>query len=108
MLFHAAERGEPVVFSVVRPGVPVLEARQRGAAGARGDQRRLCVQAVPRQRQAEAGAGVCGGQVMANLLEILPELEERHDVKIVAVTSPQLFEELRQSDPNEGRRDPVR
>ena len=36
---------------------------------------------------------------MANLLEILPELEERHDVKIIAVTSPQLYEELRKSDP---------
>jgi len=28
---------------------------------------------------------------MANLLEILPELEERHDVKIVAVTSPPII-----------------
>ena len=36
---------------------------------------------------------------MANVLDILPELEERSDVKIVAVTSPQLFEELRRTDP---------
>jgi transketolase len=99
MLFHAAEMGEPVVFSVVRPGVPVLK---------RGN-------GIPPAREAINGAyvfkpfratgkpklvlAVCGGQVMANLLEILPELEERHDVKIIAVTSPQLFEELRKTDP---------
>lgn len=99
MLFLAAERGEPVAFSVVRPGVPVL---RRGNG-------------VPPAREAINGAyvfkpfsgsgkpklvlAVCGGQVMANLLEILPGLEERNDVKIIAVTSPQLFEELRKKDP---------
>jgi transketolase len=99
MLFLAAERGEPVVFSAVRPGTPVLK---------RGN-------GVPPAREAVNGAyvfhpfrengkpkrvlAVCGGQVMANLLGILPELEERWDVKIVAVTSPELFEELRQRDP---------
>jgi transketolase len=99
MLFYAAERGEPVAFSVVRPPVPVLK---------RGD-------GVPPAREAINGAyvfkpftgngkqklalAICGGQVMANVLQILPEIESLADVKIVAVTSPQLFEELRQRDP---------
>ena len=99
MLFHAASRGEPVVFSAVRPGTPVLK---------RGD-------GVPPAREAINGAyvfkpfrengkrrlvlAIAGGQVMANVLEILPDLEERADVKIIAVTSPQLFEELRRTDP---------
>ncbi len=99
MLFHAARRGEPVVFSAVRPGTPVL---RRGGG-------------VPPAREAVNGAYVfrafrdndkpkkvlvvSGGQVMANLLEILPEIEKRFDVKIVAVTSPQLYEELRRNDP---------
>jgi transketolase len=99
MLFHAAARGEPVVFSVVRPGVPVL---RRG-------------EGVPPARAAIDGAYVfrpfrangkprkvlviSGGQVMANVLEILPEIEADWDVKIVAVTSPQLFEEMRRNDP---------
>jgi transketolase len=99
MLFHAASRGEPVVFSAVRPGTPVLK---------RGD-------GVPPARAAVDGAyvfrafrgnnkpkkvlAISGGQVMANTLQILPELEERYDVKIVAVTSPQLYEELRRTDP---------
>jgi transketolase len=99
MLFHAARRGEPVVFSAVRPGTPVF---RRGNG-------------VPPAREAINGAYVfkafrdndlpkkvlvvCGGQVMANLLEVLPEIEKRWDVKIVAVTSPQLFEDLRKNDP---------
>ena len=41
---------------------------------------------------------VSGGQVLANVLEILPEIEINYDVKIVAVTSPELFEELRQTN----------
>jgi len=103
MLFLAAQRGEPVVFSVVRPGVPVL-TRGNG---------------VPPAREAVNGAYVfkpfrengkprkvlviSGGQVMSNTLEILPEIEERFDVKIVAVTSPQLYEELRRDDPDKAR-----
>jgi transketolase len=99
MLFLAAKRGEPVAFSAVRPGTPVFR---------RGD-------GVPAARAACDGAYVfkafrdndkpkkvyvvSGGQVMANLLSILPELERRYDVKIIAVTSPELFEELRRTDP---------
>jgi len=99
MLFHAASRRQPVAFSVVRPPVPVFK---------RGD-------GVPPAREAVngayvfkpyAGSGrrklavvVCGGQVMANVLAALPELERAADIKIVAVTSPELFEELRREDP---------
>ena len=114
MLFHAAERGEPVAFSVARPPTPVLK-RGNGIPPAieaingayvfrqfRGNGKRKLVLAV------------CGGQVMANLLEVLPEIEETADVKIVAVTSPQLYEELRARDPKKaneillGRRAAVR
>ena len=99
MLFLAAQRGEPVAFSCTRPGTPVLK---------RGD-------GVPAAREAINGAyvfkpyrengkpkkalAISGGQVMHNALEILPEIEEQFDIKIVAVTSPQLYEELRRKDP---------
>jgi transketolase len=42
---------------------------------------------------------VCGGQMMANVLATVPELEHEADIKVVAVTSPQLYEELRVRDP---------
>jgi transketolase len=99
MLFYAAKRREPVVFSAVRPGTPVLK---------RGN-------GIPPAREAVNGAYVfkpfresgkpkkilvvAGGQVMANVLEILPDLEEKRDIKIVAVTSPQLWEDLRRDNP---------
>jgi transketolase len=101
MLFHAAKQGDPVAFSVARPPTPVL-ARGNGIPPAieaikgayvfrphRGNGKRKLVLAV------------CGGQVMANLLEVLPDIEETADVKIVAVTSPQLYEELRARDPKQ-------
>jgi transketolase len=100
MLFYALEKGEPIALSVMRPATPVLK---------RGD-------GVPLAREATNGAYVfkpfkengkkkivlviCGGQVMANILEILPELESNGlDIKIVAVTSPELYEELCERDP---------
>ena len=99
MLFYAAQRGEPVAFSVARPGTPVLK---------RGDGVPPAIEAINGAYTFHSFRGngkrklvlvVCGGQVMANVLEVLPEIEERADVKIVAVTAPQLFEELRQRDP---------
>ncbi len=99
MLFHAAKQGEPVALSVARPGTPVLKRGQgippaieaiNGAyvfRGYRGNGKRKMVLAV------------CGGQVMVNVLEVLPQIEENADVKIVAVTSPQLYEDLRKSNP---------
>ncbi|OGZ34078.1 MAG: hypothetical protein A2Y98_03330 [Candidatus Portnoybacteria bacterium RBG_19FT_COMBO_36_7] len=106
MLFYALERGEPVAFSVMRPPTPVLV---RGPSTGSGQ-----AYSVPPAREAINGAyvykpfsnngkpkkilAVCGGQVMANILEILPELEDNLDIKIIAVTSPELFEELRARD----------
>ena len=105
MLFFALAKQEPVAFSVMRPNTPVFK---RGA-GAYGDYK------VPEARSAVNGAyvfkpfsengkkkvvlAVCAGQVMANILEILPDLEKEADIKIVAVTSPELFVELRRNDP---------
>ena len=99
MLFYAAERGEPVAFSVVRPGVPVLK-RGDGTPPAREAINGAYVFKPYRgNRKPKRVLAISGGQAMANALEILPELEESFDVKIIAVTSPQLFEELRQKDP---------
>ena len=99
MLFHAARRGEPVVFCAVRPGTPVLK-RGDGVPPARESVHGAYVFKPFRENQKrKLVLVIAGGQVMANVLEILPAIEERADVKIVAVTSPQLYEELRRTDP---------
>ena len=98
MLFLAAQRGEPVAFSCTRPGTPVLN---------RGD-------GVPEAREAIHGAyvfkpfrenekpkkvlAISGRQVMHNALEILPEIEERSDVRRGRHLAAAL-EESRRTDP---------
>jgi transketolase len=117
MLFYAMDRGEPIALSVMRPPTPVFR---------RGYLEDLDF-TVPPAIEATNGAyvfkpfrengvstslsagkkkivlAICGGQVMANVLAILKDLEEAHDVKIVAVTSPELFEELLENNPEKAR-----
>lgn len=104
MLFHALDKGEPITLSVMRPNTPVFR---------RGELDDLEF-SVPAAKEAINGAyvfkpfrenkkkkivlAICGGQVMTNILEILPELEKKLDIKIIAVTSPELYEELRERD----------
>jgi transketolase len=102
MLFGALERGEPIVLSVYRPEQPVIKRSE-----------------IPSAIEANNGAyvykqfsgkgerlvlAICGMQVLLNTLETLPELEAKgFDVKIIAVTSPELFEELRKTDPEKAK-----
>jgi len=99
MLFYAMEKGEPIALSIMRPNTPVFK-RSNGIPPAR----EAINGAYVFKQFSESGKtkivlAICGGQVMTNVLEILPELEKDYDVKIVAVTSPELFEELRQTNP---------
>jgi len=109
MLFYALEQGEPIALSVMRPPTPVFKR------GLSPDGQYV----VPPAREAINGAyvfkpfvrngkkqkilAICGGQVLANVLAVLPELEKELDIKIVAVTSPELYEELRKTNPAKAR-----
>ena len=122
MLFGALEKGEPIVLSVYRPEQPVISRDEIPAAievnnGAyvykdfsrsvilnevkdpsRSDKRDSSV--TPQNDNKKIVLAICGMQVLLNTLEILPELEAKgFDVKIIAVTSPELFEELRHTNP---------
>ena len=99
MLFYAAHRGEPVVFSAVRPSTPVLKRGGGVPPAIEAINGAYVFKPFRENGKRKLVLAISGGQVMANVLEILPEIEDRVDVKIVAVTSPQLFEELRQHDP---------
>ena len=99
MLFYAAHRGEPVVFSAVRPSTPVLKRGGGVPPAIEAINGAYAFKPFRENGKRKLVLAISGGQVMANVLEILPEIEDRVDVKIVAVTSPQLFEELRQHDP---------
>ncbi|MDP2648115.1 MAG: 1-deoxy-D-xylulose-5-phosphate synthase N-terminal domain-containing protein, partial [Candidatus Yanofskybacteria bacterium] len=99
MLFYAMEKGEPIALSIMRPPTLVFK-RGNGIPPAR----EAINGAYVFKEHSENGMpkivmAICGGQVMANIIELLPELEAEVDVKLVAVTSPELFEELRVCDP---------
>jgi len=99
MLFYALEKGEPIALSIMRPNTPVFK-RGNGVPPAK----EAINGAYVFKKFSESGKrkvvlAISGGQVLANVLEILPQLEENYDIKIVAVTSPELFEELRQVNP---------
>jgi len=99
MLFHAAGRGLPVAFSVVRPGVPVFR-RGNGVPSARAAVNGAYVfKPYAGNGKPKLAIAVAGGQVLANVLAAAPEFERQADIKIIAVTSPELFEELRAADP---------
>lgn len=103
MLFYALQRGEPIALSVMRPNTPVFE-RGNGVPPAKEAINGAYVfKQFSKTGKSKLVLVVCGGQIMANVLEILPSLEERCDVKIVAVTSPELFEELRKRNPQKAR-----
>jgi len=103
MLFYAMEKGEPIALSIMRPNTPVFK-RSNGIPPAR----EAINGAYVFKQFSESGKtkivlAICGGQVMTNVLEILPELERGLDIKLVAVTSPELFEDLRGSNPEKAK-----
>ncbi|MBI4873862.1 MAG: hypothetical protein HY822_04420 [Acidobacteria bacterium] len=103
MLFHAAGRGEPVALSVVRPPVPVFR-RGNGVPPAReAVQGAYVFKPYAENGKRKLPIVVCGGQVMANVLAALPHFESDADIKIVAATSPELYEDLRRNDPQKAQ-----
>jgi len=108
MLFYALEQGEPIALSVMRPGTPVLKRGDSGLGFSVPSAREAINGAYVYKTFANSGKpkkilAICGGQVMANVLEILPELEQSLDIKIIAVTSPELYEELCERDPQKAQ-----
>ena len=103
MLFYALEKGEPIALSVMRPSTPVFK-RENGTPPAREAVNGAYVfKNYSGNGKNKVCLAISGGQVLANVLEILPELEQNLDIKIVAVTSPELFEELRQTNPEKAK-----
>jgi transketolase len=104
MLFHAASRGEPVAFSVVRPPVPVFRRGEGVPAAIEAVNGAYVFKPYSENGKRKLPIVVCGGQMMANVLAALPHFESDADIKIVAATSPELFEELRRTEPGKAER----
>ncbi len=103
MLFYALEKGEPIALSVMRPDTPVIK-RENGVPPAKEAINGAYVyKQFVNNGQKKIVLAISGCQTLLNTLEALPELEKTLDIKIIAVTSPQLFEELRKTNPKKAQ-----
>ncbi|MDD2757979.1 MAG: 1-deoxy-D-xylulose-5-phosphate synthase N-terminal domain-containing protein [Patescibacteria group bacterium] len=101
MLFFALEKGEPIVLALSRSETPVLDRKNTPASSA-------CDGAYIYKEYTGAGKkialAVCGATLLQNVLLALPDLaKQKLDVKIVVVTSPELFVELEKTDPKKAQ-----
>ncbi|HOX60764.1 MAG TPA: thiamine pyrophosphate-dependent enzyme [Candidatus Magasanikbacteria bacterium] len=104
MLFSALEKAEPIVLSVGRPNVPVIDRRNHASA-------REAVNGAYIYRDYDSGRGrklclvVSGLIMLENTEKIIGELEARDlNMKIVAVTSAQLFAKYKNTNPEKAQR----
>jgi len=99
MLFYALKKGEPVIVSAVRPDTMVIKRTGEIPPAIAATDGAYVYQPFKENGLKKIILAICGPQMLANTLDILPNLEKDHDVKILAVTSPELFEELRRESP---------
>ena len=100
MLFCALEKGEPIVLSISRPEIPVLSRANGVPKAIESTNGAYVYKDFSNKGKQKIVLAISGSQVLQNTLEILPELEKQNfDVKIIAVTSPELFEDLRKTNP---------
>jgi len=105
MLFSALKKGEPIALSILRPSTPVFkrglspDAKYMVPAAIEAVNGAYVFKPFAKNGKKKVALVVCGGQVLANVLIILSEIEKDLDVKIIAVTSPELFEEWRRNNP---------
>ena len=106
MLFYALQRNEPFVMSVARPNTPIFE--REGTTGVPPAVATLkgayVFQNYKKTTKPKLPIAVAGGGLLANLLKALPKIEEAYDVKIVAVSSPKLFDEFRERNPKDANK----
>jgi transketolase len=103
MLFYALEKGEPIALSVMRPDTPVIK-RENGVPPAKEATNGAYVfKPFVNNGKKKVVLAISGCQTLLNTIEALPELEKILDVKIIAVTSPQLYEELRKTNPEKAQ-----
>jgi len=102
MLFYALEKGEPIALSVARPETSVFVRGNDVAPAREATKGAYIFKNFRENNNKKITLAVCGGMMLANLLEIVPALESSVlNIKIVAVTSTELFAEFKIEHPVE-------
>jgi len=104
MLFYALETGEPVAIALGRPDVAVIRRGNGVPPAVEAVNGAYVFKDYKNDGKAKTVIAVSGSVVLSNLLKILPSLEaEGMDIKIIAATSPKLFEELEKNNSAKAR-----
>jgi transketolase len=102
MLFYAIEKGEPIALSLSREALPLFDRQKYGASNPKDACNGAYIfKPFENNLKKKMVLVVSGGFAMKNTLDALPAISEKYNTKIVAVTSPKLFEELRKENPND-------
>ncbi len=100
MLFGALEKGEPIILSLSRRETTVWDRKEIPAA-INANNGAYIFRDYQKNDLPKKVLAVCGGMLLENVVAALPELEKQLNVKIVAVTSPELFVQLKENNPAE-------
>lgn len=103
MLFGALEKGEPIVLSLSRHETTVWDRKEIPAA-IEANNGAYVFRDYQKNNLPKKVLAVCGPMLLENVVAALPELEKEINVKIVAVTSPELFVELKKNNPKEAEK----
>lgn len=98
MLFYALEKGEPIALSAMRPDTPVIKRGGDVPPAMAATWGAYVYKPFKENGKQKTVLAIAGAHMLFNTLEILPNLEKDYDVKIICVTSPELFEELRHTN----------
>lgn len=99
MLFYALEKGEPIALSLCRTATTVWD-RSQGTGALLSTQGAYVYKPFFGKGLKKVTLVVSGVYLLKNVLLSLPALEkEGYDIKVVVVTSPQLFADLRKNNP---------
>jgi transketolase len=105
MLFHAFKIGEPIALSVMRPNTPVFKRDKNTPPAREAINGAYVFRNYKNNGKKKVVLAISGAQVLCNTLKIIPDLEKKNlDVKILAVTSPELFEDLRKTNPKKANK----
>lgn len=88
MLFGALEKNEPIILSLARTENTIFEHEASESTNGA-----YILKPYSENGNKKIVLAVSGGMLMENILSAVPKLEEKLDIKIVGVTSPELFME---------------
>lgn len=105
MIFHAIKIGEPIALSLYRPDLPIIDRSLYGKSKPSDAVNGAYVfKPYKKNGLPKKVLVISGAIILQNILTILPDLEQQFDIKIVVVTAPKLFSDLKINEPKKAKK----